>query len=197
MTALPKHITERFYKILKGDISVDAFEQWLYADKELEKYLPPEDYLDLISLSFKKSGARHELWKLLRKHIDLGAFETYKMLDLLREAQQNTARLPYILIEFYNLYCKGYRFLQNLGIDYGLSVEVPLIKNTTAETWEELTTNQQKKLINSFSPDLEEEIDRIINWIEIKKIILTGEQDDLGHYDYEDKRTAKEKEPTL
>ena len=58
MTTLPQDIKGRFYKTVKGDISLDDFEQWLYADKELEKHLNPDDYLDLISLSFKKSGAK-------------------------------------------------------------------------------------------------------------------------------------------
>ena len=63
MTTLTQDIKERFYKTIKGDISLDDFEQWLYADKELEKYLKTDDYLDLISLSFKRSGGKYELYK--------------------------------------------------------------------------------------------------------------------------------------
>jgi len=107
MTTIPQDIKERFYKTIKGDISLDNFEQWLYADKELEKYLNSTDYLDLISLSFQQSGAKNELWNLLKKHIDLGEFETYKMLELLNEAKQKTERLPHILMKFYDLYCKA------------------------------------------------------------------------------------------
>ena len=66
MTTLPREIKERFYKTIKGDILLDDFEQWLYSDKEFEKYLNSNDYLDLISLSFKKSGAKYELCNLLK-----------------------------------------------------------------------------------------------------------------------------------
>jgi hypothetical protein len=197
MTTLPQDIKERFYKTINGDISIDDFEQWLYADKELEKQLRSEDYLDLISLSFTKSGAKYELWNLLKKHIDLGEFETYKMLGLLNEAKQKTERLPYVLMEFYDLYCKGYNFFQDLGLGIGLAVEVPRVNNTTADTWQELTSEQQKELLDSFSPELEECIEQVIIWLETKKIILTGEQDEIGHYNYEDYRTEEERKSKL
>ena len=100
-------------------------------------------------------------------------------------------------MEFYDLYCKGYNFLQDLGLEIGLAVEVPRVNNTTADTWDELTTEQQKELLNSFSPELEDYIEQVIYWLETKKIILTGEQDEIGHYDYEDLRTEEERKSKL
>jgi hypothetical protein len=197
MKALPPDIKEIFYKTIKDDFPIDEFEKWLHTDKELEKLLNSNDYLDLISLSFKKSGAKHELWNLLKKHIDLGEFETYKMLELLKEAQQQTNKLPYILMEFYALYCKGYNFLQDLGLGIGLAVEVPNMKSSTAENWDELTVRQQKELLASFYPELEECIKLIIDFLESKKIILTGKQDLMGHYGYEDYRTEEERKSKL
>lgn len=197
MTILPQNIKEQFYKTIKGDISLDDFEQWLYADEELEKYLKSDDYLDLISLSFKKSGAKYELWKLLKKHIDLGEFETYKMLGLLYEAKQKTERLPYILMEFYDLYCRGYDFFQDLGLGIGLTVKVPTVNDITANTWNDLTSEQQKEIVEFFSPELEECIEQVIYWLEKKRIVLTGEQDEIGHYEYKDLRTEEEKKSKL
>lgn len=197
MTALPQDIKERFYKTIEGDIPLDGFEQWLHTDKDLEKYLNSDDYLDLISLDFKKSGAKYELWSLLKKHIDLGELETYKMLQLLYEAKRKNERLPYILMKFYDLYCKGYTFLLDLGLGIGFAVEAPRVNDSAAETWDELTPQQQKEVIDSFSPKLEECIEQAINWLETKKIILTGEQNERGHYNYEDLRTKKEKKSQL
>lgn len=193
MTTLPQEIKDRFYRTIKGDIKLDDFEQWLNADKELEKHLKSDDYLELISLNFKKSGAKYELWNLLKKHIDLGEFETYKMLGLLYEAKEKSERLSYILMEFYDLYCKGYIFLEDLGLGYGLAIEIPRVNNTKADTWEELTSEQQKKYLDSFSPELEESIEKVIYWLEKKKIILTGEIDEIGDYEYEDLRTEQER----
>ena len=197
MTTLSKDLKERFYKTIIGDISLDDFEHWLYADKELKEQLKSDDYLNLISFSFKKRGAVHELGNLLKKLIDPGEFETYKMLELLNEAKQKTERLPFILMEFYDLYCKGYSFLQDLGLGIGLDIEVPRVNNTTADTWDELSTEQQQKLLNSFSPELEECIERAIYWLETKKIILTGSKNEIGHYDYEDLRTEEERKSKL
>jgi hypothetical protein len=197
MKKLPQDITEIFFKTIKGDFPIDQFEQWLYANKDLEILLNSDDYIELISLSFKKSGAKYELSNLLKKHIDLREFETYKMLGLLKEAQQKTDRLPYILMEFYDLYCKGYNFLEDLGIGFGLAVEVPSVNNTTAESWNELSSRQQKELLESFCPLLDECLKQIIDFLETKKIILTGEQDEMGSYDYEDFRTVIERKSKL
>ena len=193
MPILKQDIKEKFYLMILNEVSMKDFELWLYADTEIEKTLSSDDYLDLISLGFKKSGAKYELVKLLKKHIDLAEFETYKILKLLKEAQRKTDNLPYILIEFYYLYCDGYHFLRDIGVGFGLLLIVPNIENTAADTWEELTIEQKKNLLDSFSPKLEECIARAINWLEEKKIILTGEQDAGRHYIYEDLRTAVEK----
>ena len=197
MVALPQNIKERFYKTIKGDISPDDFEQWLYADKELAKQLNPDDYLELVSFDYKKNGAKYELWDLLTKHIDREESEAYKMLGLLHEAKRKNERLPRILMEFYDLYCKGYDFLKDLGMGIGFAVVSPRGDYSAADTWEELTTQQQNELLDSFSPELEKCIEQVINWLEIKKIVLTGELNHIGHYIYKDYRTEKEKKPRL
>ena len=194
---LPYEIKERFYKVIKGDITLVDFEQWLYSDKELETCLDSEDYINLISLDFKKSSTKHDLYNFLKKHTDIGEFEAYKMLELLKEAQQKNDKLPYLLMEFYDLYCSGYDFLQDIGLGMGLDIRVPNIKNSTADTWEELTIEQQNKLLNSFSPELEKCIEKAIYWLETKKIILTGEKNEIGKYTYKDLRTKKEKKSKL
>ena len=196
---LPYDIKERFYKVIIGNITLVDFEQWLYSDEKLETYLGNEDYIDLISLNFKKNSAKYDLWNLLKKHIDIGEFEAYKMLDLLKEAQQKNDRLPYILKEFYDLYCKGYGFLQDIGLGFGLAVAVPFtgVKNFTADLWEELTIKQQNELLDSFSPKLEECIEQVIYWFETKKITLTGEQNEIGQYGYKDFRTEEEKKSII
>lgn len=197
MLVLPQDIKEIFYKTIKGDITLDDFEQWLYLDRELEKHLRPDDYLDLISLGFRKPGAKYELCNLLKKHIDLGDLETYKIIERLKEAQQKNSHLPFILMEFYDLYCNGYNFLQDLGLGIGLAVEVPSANNMTANTWYELTAEQQKELLDSFSPQLEDCIEQVIYWLEAREIILTGEQDENGLYGYNDFRTEEERRSKL
>ncbi|WP_353186394.1 hypothetical protein [Parapedobacter lycopersici] len=194
MTNLPAEIVERFYLTLNGDIPIEAFEKWLYADRTLEQYLNPDDYLDLISLGFKKSGAKYELWKLLKKHIDLADFETYKLRNLLQEARLKTERLPQVLVAFYELYCDGYYFLQQLAIGYGLAIQVPQVENTTAETWDELNAMEKKALLKSLEQGLDDEVDLVLGWLESGKIKLTGEIDEMGRYMYDDFRTQGDRD---
>lgn len=197
VTMLPQNIKEQFFKTIKGDISLFNFELWLYGNKEIEMHLDSDDYLNLISINFKKGGAKYELWKFLKKCIGLEEFEKYKMLELLNEAKQKTERLPFILMEFYGMYCKGYNFFQDLGLGIGLAVELPKLNNTWGDTWQELTTEQKNELLDSFSPELEICIEEAINWFVTNKIILTGEQDEVGHYEYQDLRTEEEKKSKL
>jgi hypothetical protein len=190
---LPVDIKEIFFETLYGDKSVLEFEQWLYAEKRLESLLKAEDYLDLISYGYKGNRVKYGLYKLLEKHIDKGEYEKWKMLRRLRKALQRDKELPQILMTFYDLYCKGYNFLDNLGLGYGLAVEVPY---SQADSWGELTPEQQETLLNSFYPNIEYEIKKVIRWLETGKVVLTGFQDDYQHYEYIDNRTDEEKQPT-
>ena len=171
------------------------FEQWLYAEKRLEDILPTDDYLELISFGYKSETAKKCIPKLLEKHIDKGDLEKRRIHRLLTKALKKDNELPEILMNFYDLYCKGYNFLDNLGLGYGLQIEVPGINNHQ-ETWNDLTETEQATLINSFYPDLDGEIKKIISWLDSGKIILTGIKDEYDHFEYVDNRTELEKQPT-
>ena len=164
MKELPIDIKERFFKTIKGDISLDDFERWVYDSENLEGILDSNDYLDIISLDYKKSGAKYELYNILKRLVDIGEFETYKMLGLLNEAKQRTERLPFILMEFYDLYCRGYYFLQDLGLGYGLMVVVPPPKYSK-DNWNDLMEEEKRDLLNSFSPKIDEVVQRVIDWL--------------------------------
>ncbi|MCL2677925.1 MAG: hypothetical protein FWE85_02605 [Clostridiales bacterium] len=186
---LPQHIKEIFYKVLLRDMALEDFEEWLYENKKLEMVITSDDYLDLISLNYRKRGAEYELKKLLMKQLDPGEIETYELLGLLQKAKKQTPDLAFILMQFYDSYCDGYYFLDKLGLEYGLAVTVPL---QIANSWDELSEKQQKDLLSSFSPKLEEEIERIITCLENKTIILTGETNDSARrFGYVDLRPHK------
>jgi len=90
---------------------------------------------------------------------------------------------------FYDSYCNGYSFLDNLGLGYGLAIEVP----SQADSWNKLTSEQQENLLTSFYPNIENEIQKVIDWLNNNKVILTGTQDEYNHYEYIDNRTEEEK----
>ena len=198
MTHLPENIEQYFFDTINGKVTLTEFEQWVYTNKELESLLGEDDYLELISVNFKKNGAKYELVNLLSdKYVDLGEYEKWKLLDSLKTALKRNEHLGPILREFYDLYCRGYGFLNDLGLGYGLTIEVPPSPKYKVDTWEELTDSEKEELLNSFYPQLESDIKRTIDWIENGKIIFTGKKDEIGHYEYEDLRTEQERESTV
>ncbi|MEA5403217.1 hypothetical protein VB776_09850 [Arcicella sp. DC2W] len=192
---LPADIEQIFFDTLSGDKTALEFEQWLYADKRLETILNSDDYLDLISYGYKTDNAKYGLFRLLEKHIDKRQLETRRIRKLLTKSLNRNKELPEILMTFYDLYCKGYNFFDSLGLGYGLRVEVPGINNYE-ETWDDLNEVEQATLLNSFYPDLETEINKVISWLDTGKVILTGIKDEYNHFEYIDKRTELEKQPT-
>jgi hypothetical protein len=158
----------------------------------LEQEVSSDAYLDLVSFSYKQNGAKYELFKLLSTQVNLGEYETYKLTLLLNEAKLRNEKLPGILEKFYDLYCHGYGFLHNLGMGLGLSM-VYLPDNYSNKHWRELAKNELIELVASISIALEEELQRVLNWLRDGKIILTGELDELGYYEYIDSRSELEK----
>ena len=186
---LPPHIKEVFYGMLSGEITLDDFADWLHADNDLEQLISADDYFDLISLNFMRSHAAHDLSLLIGKHIDHGEFETRQLLGLLNAAKHKTPKLPCVLISLYHLYCDGYVFLDNLGLKYGLRVVVPW---PLANSWEELEVSAQEALLDSFFPELADEIDRVISLITDGTIVLMGKRDSRDRPRYLDLRNNLE-----
>ena len=195
MTVLPNHIELLFFKTLKGDTPIRDFEQWLYASRELESLLPGDEYLDFIALSYKASGARYELAKLLRRHIDHGRYETWKLKQLLTSVLNRTGDYPRAIIDFYDLYCNGYRFLETLAFGFGLPLDSPM-SLSTAESYEQLTVKERDYILNMYYPAIEGEVQKVIDWLDSGSIVLTGMTDELGHFGFVDKRSLKDKEFT-
>tara|TARA_Y100000588_G_C13762106_1_gene714465 strand:+ start:143 stop:496 length:354 start_codon:yes stop_codon:yes gene_type:complete len=86
----------------------------------------------------------------------------------------------------YDLYCTGYNFLYNLGLGYGFAF--------TLKSWEHLTNAQKAKRIDEVYDVVKAEAELVTRWLDNKKIVLTGRTDEIGHHDYIDNRTPKEKE---
>lgn len=143
----------------------------------------------------EEKGAKFEIEDLIERIVDLGEFETYKMLDLLNSAKAKDSRLPIILRQFFHLYNSGYGFLQDLGLGLGLMIIAPPSKYSCSG-WEDLKEVDKKELIRNL-PKIDEVIERGSNWLIAKKIVLTGERDVSGKYLYLDTRTDEEKKSLL
>jgi hypothetical protein len=196
MTELPNPVKQTFFKFMHGKTDIEEFEQWVYTSKELEASIPEEAYTDLISFSYNQQAARYELFKLVKQLVDLGEFEAFKLILLLKEAKLRTPNLLSILEQFYELNCHGYYFLDTLGLGYGLSM-VYMPEPYLGRHWKSLDSEELKVVIENISLTLENEIDKVLGWLESGKIILTGVQDELNHYQYNDNRSDTDKVPTV
>jgi hypothetical protein len=195
MTDTPQNIKDRFFKTLLGDIPIEEFENWVYNSSELETYLGSADYTDFISLDYKSQGAKYEIQNFISKYIDKSEFETWKVKILLLNALNRTEDYVLAIRLFYDLYFDGYKFMDNLGLGYGLTLDCPY-SPYGLDSFEELTNEQKDNLVNSFYPAIIVEIQKVLNWIESRSIILTGNQDEYNHFEYIDNRSESDKLPT-
>lgn len=195
MTTLPPHIKDLFFKTLSGDISIEDFEQWLYQSKELEQLLIADDHFELISYNFKQAGAKYGLASLLKKHIDIGAYEKWKLKKLLDKVEQKQGDYPRAITEFYDLYFRGYAFLDKLALNYGLTLDYPW-SPYGLDSFDQMTEQQQKDLADSFYPDINIEIHRVRDWLDTDQIKLKGAQNEFGEYEFIDNRPKEDKPPT-
>jgi hypothetical protein len=74
---------QKFLDILKGESSVEVFENWLYRNEEmLTTQLPIDVYNELIFLNYKTKESKHDLAKVL--DIDFEKLELYEIQCLIR-----------------------------------------------------------------------------------------------------------------
>ncbi len=189
---------QKCFDLISGAFSLKEFEQWVYHSKELEQELSETDHLAMISFNFKKNGAKYELIQLLKRFVDLGEYETQKVRRKLEAALNKDEQLPELLVEFYHLNCRGYGFLEDLGMGFGLSIEVPPIGNHD-KPWEQLSKEEQNKIINGFYPKLDQCLKDALYWLDSGKIVLTGEKELNNDYflEYYDYRTEAERKSRI
>ena len=189
-------IENNFFELFYRDNELRNLEKWIYETHELKKLLSDNDYLELISLDYGKKSTKYEIYKIMGKYIDYGKFEKKNLLSMLHKALNSKNDLPKILSSFYYMYCDGYSFLRDLGLGYGLMCVVPPSKYQV-ETWEELSEMQKTKIMNSFYPQIKNDLIRAIGWFENDRIIFSGKNNEFNRYEYIDNRTEEEKKSTV
>jgi hypothetical protein len=183
------------YKLIAKEFALSEFEKLIYSYSELESILDSEDYIELISLNYKTPSSLYEAEKLLTKYVDVGKYYEWYVEQILMKIIERPKNVQKYIEQCYDLYCDGFGFLDNLGIGYGLCLTVPP-ENYKADSWAELTSPEQKTLIESFYPDVAVEAKKVLSWFELGKIILKGHDGTNQGIEYEDNRTSKEKEPS-
>ncbi len=183
------------FKLIAREVEINEFEQWVYSEKSLEDLLNSEEYLSLISLSYKQPSSLYEAEKILKRYIDVGKYYDWYLRRVLQKIIEHQNDVHKYIEQCYDMYCDGYSFLDNLGLGYGLAITVPPF-NYNAGTWDKLELSEQKKLVEGFYPDVVNEVEKVIRWLDTKKIILTGHDGTYQGIQYSDSREPEEKEPT-
>ena len=183
------------YRLIAREVEIDDFERWVYAEKGLEDLLGPDEYLGLISLDYRLPSSLYEAEKILRRYIDIGDYHEWYLRRVLQKVIDRTEDAHESIEQCYDLYCDGYDFLDNLGLGYGLSIAVPP-SEYGADTWDALASAEQKRLIDGFYPDVRQEAEKVLRWLDTRKIVLTGQGEGTEGIQYQDNRTAEERKPT-
>ncbi|MFY0675493.1 MAG: hypothetical protein JXQ87_19005, partial [Bacteroidia bacterium] len=142
-----KKSMDEFYRFLNGDIEIDDFEKYIYHDKDLEKTIDHDDYLELISFDFKEKHSNDRLKKfILQSIIDQGQFETWRLKNALQKFIGEPESCDDNLKQLYDFYCGRlqdngerifeFKFLANLGLNMLYWIDEGYMKTVYKENWE-------------------------------------------------------------
>ncbi|TGL31307.1 hypothetical protein EHQ52_15325 [Leptospira koniambonensis] len=192
MNNLPNSTKEKIFSFLIGDISLIEFEAFLYESKEIENCFKYDDYIELISLNFNKTNNRYEAFKIIEGNIDISEFVVWKLNKTLNNILNKGKQYPESIVSLYDLYCKGYYFLEKLGLMYGNALDYPK-EYDYDKNISELSELEQMKLADAFYPEIIPAVQLVQQFIKDKKIILTGKLGSLDRYEYIDNRNDEER----
>lgn len=193
MNKFPTDIQIEFFKLLNDELSIESFEQWVYKTKDLEACFDPTDYAEFISLNFKSRHVIHEMKNIVNKYLDYSEFEKRKINKILADLTSKNDDFAKSLIATYDMYCDGYGFLDNIGMGYGMTFANDFFK---FKDWLNLPKEEKDRRVNAIYDGVKAEAEKVQDWFDRKKIILTGEVNEIGHHGYIDNRTVDEKKPT-
>ena len=171
MIPVPESFQTLFFQVLKKEVPITDFEQWVYDTPELEEILTEADYLGLISLNYKSKEVFSLLEEIIGKHVDFVKFETIYLRKLLQQIIDKTSDVTDVLIECYHLYCHGYNFLEKIGFE-GLSLLMSLEDGNETE------------VLNSLYPGVAKEAQKIADRLDSQQILLLPETNEFGRHLY-------------
>lgn len=174
----------KFFCLRSGLLSAKDLECWIYSDTSLENTIGADAYLDLISIKYETISSNHEVLKVVEPYYSEAKYLEWNLKELMRAIIARPQDVHIHIAHTYGMYCRGYDFLQKIGLSFGLPIEDP-------SRWEKLSPDEQHTLIESFYPAIKEDAHRVLACLNTQKITITG-WDDFG-LNYLDNRTAKEK----
>ena len=177
---IPFIAEKQIHQVLTERITLRSFEQWLYEDKVLESS-NPDLYLELISFDY---SSEYGFYDSFAKYVHFYKFEADQIKEYLYSIINREQKCGDAIWEMYELYCHGYEFLQKLGLIYGLclvdcSHPVSLVDDCAS-------------IIDKFYPDIIDDANNVIRWLDDGKIVFKGQGNDYGIFEYDDFRSESE-----
>jgi len=170
-----------FYKLVSNEIGLADFEKWVYSETALEDILSFEDYLELISINYKKPSGLYEAEKTLSKYFSLGKYHEWNVRNILKKIIERPDDVHKYIEQCYDLYCDGFNFLDNIGLGYGVDIKCPEYSDAT---------------VDDYYPQILVEAEKVIDWLDNGKIVITGHSGNFQGIEYDDNRNTKETEPS-
>ncbi len=146
----------KFYQFLVGKIGIAEFEKWIYSNSSLEIEIGENSYMDLISFDFKDKSANEILKVFISEIVQIGDFEKWKITNKLREFIDSPERTKDLLNDLYLLFSglpndnsnepKGYKFLQNLGLNYLHWMDEDYLKTCHGDKWTDYYEKYEKEI---------------------------------------------------
>lgn len=115
-----KLIRECLLSVLRNEISIIDFEQWLYDNEdELESVLGKEDYFTLINLNYKSKFVTDELGNCLIRILEFQSYEEFRIKDLLTTLiYSEEDEFIHSCSQIYDKYIEGYSFFRIIALKY-------------------------------------------------------------------------------
>lgn len=177
-----------FYKVIRNEMSIIDFEKWLYHidDKAINENFGDDFYFELININYKSKFSSNELKKVIYSKIPFDKFELKILKFLLNNLINETRDRVETLEILYDLYRKGYYFLESLAITY-ISYDIDEIPRLSVEKlWDKVNFIKKRALLNKISKKLEVEAKLILELLNNGIIEITNE------FEYIDFRKEKD-----
>lgn len=175
-----------FEQVLAKKLSVAEFEAWVYTSPDLEAFLGPDEYLELISLNYKDKQVWHELKELISHRVDWALVRSEELQALLQRIIEKRSADDVLeaLMTSYSLYCHNYTFLQTIAMNFGLAADADFDWDEEAQ-WQRISNDQKWRYLNQFYPMVQEEAGRVLDWLTTSRIQLRLQPDgEIGYIDH-------------
>lgn len=162
----------KFYEFLNGDIEREEFENYVYANKELETEFPQNHYIDLISYPFESKGLKPYLTKLVKTFFNYEEYELWRTIKLLQQIEDGKIEIVLATRKLRKLYIEQEEVLEcplitiKLGIGFESVLDECPIEDEY-HNWNSKSLKKQLEPIEWYRDDFLKNVSKELNELAI------------------------------